>query len=403
MKVLQINSVSGIRSTGRICLKIAQLLEEQGDECKILFGRESAGKEAEKYSWRIGSKYSNILHYLKYVITDDEGSGSYFVTKRTLQRINEYKPDIIHIHNLHGHYINYNVLMDYLTSKDIPVVFSLYDCWMFTGDCTHFDSIGCKKWKAHCEHCPMQIKYPLDEYMIDSSRRNFDNKREKMSRIKKKIISPGSYWLESVVKDSFLKEYPIYTVQSGIDLTRFQAKVTDIKDRYNIDKQIVLLVASQWSKNKGVHYLPEIINRIAGKHQIVVIGQLREDIKLGNQVIHIQRTDSIDEMVAWYSAADVYVNITLQETLGLTNVEALACGTPVVTFDSGGCKECIDESCGIAVKRGDIEALVDAIRKVLEEHPFSKEACRKRSLSFDDKECYKKYLNLYDDLLACSR
>ncbi len=404
MRILLINSVCGIRSTGRICTDIAQILHQNGDECLIVYGREQAGSGSENFSLKIGNFATNVLHYLSYMFNDDDGKGSWLITKRLIRQIEAYKPDIIHLHNIHGHYIHYNALLDYIAKSSIPAVFSLYDCWQFTGNCTHFDYIGCDKWKTQCLYCPAQDKYPLDRYWVDCSARNFQNKRKRLQAIKNKVILPGSYWLEGIVRESFLKDDRIITVQSGLDLTKYCPKESDIKQKYGIaDRNVVLCVASTWSRAKGMHFLAEIAERISDFAALVVIGALPNDaLKALPNIIHIGQTNSIEELTMWYTAADVYLNLTLQETLGLTNVEALACGTPVVTFASGGCTECVDDTCGIVVERDNISAAVDGVRDVIEKHPFTKEACYQKAQKFDKNKLYSKYLEIYRELLSDS-
>ena len=403
MKVLHINAVSGIRSTGRICSETAKLLEQNGDKCMIIYGREKAGKDAEDISKKIGNPFTNVLHYVVYMLSDDEGKGSFFCTKHMLKEIDLFSPDVIHLHNIHGHFVNYNVLFNYLIRKKIPVVYSFYDCWAFTGGCTHFDLIGCEKWKTECKYCPNQSKYPFDKYLFDFSNRIFRNKKNKLLSIDNLIISPGSFWMESLVRQSFLKNCRIATVRSGINLDIFKYTRSDVREKYRINKKLILLVASQWTKNKGIDFITPLCTMIGEKYQVVMIGDIRDrSFSLLNNVINIKQTNSLNEMVEWYSAADVYVNLTMQETLGLTNVEALACGTPVVTFDSGGCKECVDSTCGVVVPRGDIKGIFEGICKVLEDNLFTKKACRIKSLEFDKNECYKKYLTLYHELRKTS-
>ncbi len=401
MRILQINSVCGIRSTGRICTDIADLLQKNGDECLIVFGREAAGINSKNISLKIGNYATNVIHYLNYIFHDDDGKGSWIITKRLVQKIKKYNPDIIHLHNIHGHYINYNVLMDFIAEAKIPAVFSLYDCWQFTGNCAHFDYVGCEKWKNQCANCPIQEKYPLDKYWIDRSAKNFLNKKKRMKRIKNKIILPGSYWLESMVRESFLKDDYIITVQSGLDLAKYRPITSDIKKKHGIEGEtVVLCVASTWSRAKGAHLLLKVADQIKGFARLVVVGALSDEAaKTHANIICIEQTNSIDELCMWYTAADVYLNLTLQETLGLTNVEALACGTPVVTFASGGCTECIDETCGIAVRRDDVDAAIKAVMNIVKNQPFKKEACFAKAAKFDKNLLYTKYLDVYQELL----
>ncbi len=405
MKVLQINSVCGIRSTGRICTDIADMLQKNGDECLIVYGREHAGSNSENISLKIGSYATNVLHYFNFMLHDDDGKGSWLITKRLIRKIKKFKPDIIHLHNIHGHYINYNVLLDYIAESNIPAVFSLYDCWQFTGNCTHFDYIGCEKWKEQCKACPIQDKYPFDRHWIDRSARNFKNKQKHMQKIKNKVILPGSYWLAGIARESFLKDSKIVPLQSGLDLTKYHMKESDIKKQHGLeDRAVVLCVASTWSRAKGVHFLCEVADKLADTATLVVVGALADDaVKTHPNIVHIEQTNSIDELCMWYTAADAYLNLTLQETLGLTNVEALACGTPVVTFASGGCTECVDDTCGIAVKRDDVDAAVKAVKDIVKTYPFTREACLKKANEFDKNKLYTKYLDVYRELLADSK
>ncbi len=400
MKVVLINSVCGIRSTGRICSETAGMLKARGDDCLVFFGRVKAGAGCEEFACKFGNIVTNVFHYFTRMLFDDDGKGSYFVTKRMIRKIKAYDPDVIHIHNLHGHYIHYGLLMDFLAESGIPTVFSFYDCWMFTGNCTHFDYIGCNKWETMCEDCPNQSKYIFDKYWLDASKKNYISKRAAMERIKNKYITPGSYWMEGLVRRSFLKDCDIRTVQSGVDLGKFKPNYTDIRQEYDLkDKHIVLCVASNWTKEKGIDYLPKLADELPDGYKIVVVGNIKsKNFTLPEGVIHIPQTNSLEELTAWYTAADVYVNLTLQETLGLTNIEALACGTPVVTFNSGGSPECVDETCGIVVARGDIQGAARAVENIVTNNLFSSQACCDRAQRFDKNLCYLKYIELYDEI-----
>ena len=177
MRVLMVNSVCGIRSTGRICSETAQMLIDRGDECLVMFGRENLGAGSERFGRKYGNFFTNVLHYLIQMLFDDDGAGSYFVTKKMVRDIKKFAPDIVHLHNIHGHFVNYSLLMKYLAKSNVPVVFSFYDCWMFTGNCCHFDYYGCDKWKTQCKDCPIQNKYPFDKlYMLQHFMNNtFEN------------------------------------------------------------------------------------------------------------------------------------------------------------------------------------------------------------------------------------
>lgn len=401
MKVVLINSVCGIRSTGKICSETAKMLLDRGDDCRVFFGREQMGAGCEKFAKKFGNRFTNILHYFTRILFDDDGKGSFFPTFHMIREIKKFNPDVIHILNLHGHYVNYRLLMNYLAKSKKPVIFSFFDTWMFTGNCTHFDYIGCDKWQTLCKKCPHQSKYPCDKYWLDSATKNYKFKKKCMDKIENKCITPGSYWMESLVRNSFLKECDICTVQSGIDLDKFKVRDSDIRDKFSLaDKFIVLCVASTWTKVKGLDYLNQLANELSQDYKVVVIGKIKpKGYELSSKIIHIKQTNDVVELSKWYSAADVYVNLTLQETLGLTNIEALACGTPVVTFASGGCTECVDDTCGIAVPRGDIFGVINAVEKIKLENPFSKEDCIAKSLKFDKNLCYEKYIKLYEEII----
>lgn len=401
MKVVLINSVCGIRSTGKICSETAQMLIDRGDECLVFFGREQMGAGCEKFARKIGNRLTNVLHYFTRILFDDDGKGSFFPTLRLIRQIKKFNPDIIHILNLHGHYVNYRLLMNYLAKSKKPVMFSFFDTWMFTGNCTHFDYIGCEKWQTLCENCPHQSKYPCDKYWLDNATRNYKFKKKCMEKIENKCITPGSFWMESLVRKSFLGNCDIRAVQSGIDLKKFKISESDIRENYGInDKFIILCVASTWTKVKGLEYLNKLADKLPRDCKVAVIGKIKDErYQLSDNIIHIERTNDVAELSKWYSAADVYVNLTLQETLGLTNIEALACGIPVVTFNSGGCPECVDENCGIAIPRGDIDGIIQAIQKIKKDRPFSAESCVKKSLEFDKNLCYEKYIKIYEELI----
>jgi putative colanic acid biosynthesis glycosyltransferase len=402
MKILQINSVCGIRSTGRICSDIAEVLSDNNIECKIAYGRFSAGVGSEKYAIKVGSGFVTVLHYLISILLNGDGRGSYFSTKILIKKIKEYNPDIIHVHNLHGHYVNYNLLYKFLAELKKPVIFTLHDCWNFTGNCTHFDYCGCEKWKLQCDHCEQHNNNILLKYWVDASTRNYYSKKNSILKLDKIIVVPTSEWLTNIVKQSFLKEREIITIPSGIDLSRFQKINSQVKERYKIrDKKLILGVASSWTKYKGLEYFGKISQMLDENYQIALIGLTKTQAKkMPQNIICIKRTNNIDELNEWYTAADVFVNPTLQETQGLTNIEALACGTPVITFDSGGSPECIDEKCGIVVKRNDLMGLYKAIIYLCNDACISEEACIERSKKYDKQTCYKKYLDLYRRLIS---
>jgi hypothetical protein len=221
MKFLLINSVCGIRSTGRICTDIADSLASQGHQVKIAYGREDVPEKYQKYAVRIGSDLDLKLHALGTRLLDKHGFFSTKATKRFLQWAEEYDPDLLWLHNIHGYYINYPILFDYLKRFEGKVVWTLHDCWTFTGHCSYFDFVGCDKWKSGCNNCLQLHTYPK-AWKIDNSKRNFELKKKYFTAIKDKLILvPVSNWLGGLLKESFLEDCELTTIHNGIDTNTF--------------------------------------------------------------------------------------------------------------------------------------------------------------------------------------
>ncbi len=394
MKVLQINSVCGIGSTGRITVDLYHALKKEGHECLVAYGRNNSSTDMEIL--RIGGFIQVCIHALYSRITDRSGFGSKRATRRLIKKISEYKPDIIHLHNIHGYYINIALLFDYLRDLNIPVVWSLYDCWSFTGHCCHFDYVGCEKWKSGCGRCMQKKEYPATLF-IDNSRNNYKRKRKLITSCKNITIVTPSKWLSGLISSSYLNTCPFVMIPSGIDLDCFKPTPSDFRINNHLNnKFIVLGVSSGFGKFKGSEYFIWLANHLPEKFQLVLIGVTKEQAKnYPEKVLTLPRTNSTSELAGFYSAADVFVNPTLQESQGLTNIEALACGTSVVTFNSGGSPECIDENCGFVVNRGDAKGLLEGIKQACY-YPFSSEACMTRASYFDKKKLNQEYIKLYE-------
>lgn len=397
MKVLQINSVCGVGSTGRITTDLYKVLEEQGHECVIAYGRGNAPKDIK--SIKIGTNLDNYMHVTKTRVFDKHGFGSIKATKEFIKKAIEYDPDVIHLHNIHGYYINIELLFDYIKKTEKPVVWSLYDCWSFTGHCYHFDYIGCDKWKTGCYRCEQKKEYPTS-YFYDSSRENYQRKKNIITSYDRINIVPPTKWLSNLVSDSYLSKFPKEIIPSGIDLGIFKPTQSDLRIKYKLDnKYVVLGVSSGFSKSKGSKYFIELANNLPDEYKLVLIGVKEEQRRLfPENVVMLPRTHNTAELAQFYTLADVFVNPTLQETQGLTNIEALACGTAVVTFNSGGSPECIDSSCGYVVERGDLNGLIEAITKACKV-PFNGNDCIQRARLFDKSKLFKDYIELYKDVL----
>lgn len=403
MKVLQINSVCGYGSTGRIVADLGNAIEEQGDISFIAYGRGKADKRLNTF--RVGSDHEVRMHGIITRITDKHGFGSKIATEKFIREMEIFNADIIHLHNIHGYYINIETLFNYLKDENKPVVWTLHDCWSFTGHCSHFDYVGCERWKTGCYRCPQKHMYP-ESKLIDNSKWNYEKKKDLFTSIKNMVFVTPSCWLYKLVKESFLGEYPVRIINNGINLNAFQpAAFTErlsinMKDKYGCTGKFVILgVASIWEERKGMEYLLELSRRLNDRYRLMIVGITeKQKASLPSNVIGITRTNDIDQLAEIYTMADVFVNPTLEEVLGLTNLEALACGTPVITFKTGGSPECIDESCGRVVEKGDIDGLVRAIQ-IIKENPINQEACVARAQLFNKDDKYLEYLSLYRQML----
>lgn len=398
MKVLQINSVCGIRSTGRICTDIADILKESGDDCRVAYGRESVPENYNDIAVRIGNDADVNSHALMSRVFDNTGRGSKNATRKFLKWVDEYNPDVIHLHNLHGYYINLELLFQYLKKVQKPVVWTLHDCWAFTGHCAHFDLIGCNRWEnGGCYDCPQKKRYPTS-MVFDRSKKNFVEKKQLFLGINDMTIVTPSQWLADLVKRSFLGCYPIQVIHNGIDLNVFKPTYGgNFREKYGLqDKKILLGVASSWGISKGLDVFVELSKRLTNQYKIVLIGTNDAiDAKLPDGILSIHRTNDKYALTQIYTEADVFVNPTRAEVFGLVNIEALACGVPGVTFRSGGSPECYDNTCGVVVEKNDIDAMEREIIQICNSKPFKPEACVRFARNFDMYEKYQNYLKLY--------
>ena len=382
-----INVVCGIRSTGRICTDLATALEAQGHEVKIAYGRENVPEQFQKYAVRIGSDLDVKFHGVKSRLLDGAGFGSKKATGKFIEWVKEYDPDVIHLHNIHGYYINVEVLFNYLKVCGKKIIWTLHDCWAFTGHCVYFDYVGCDEWKTGCEHCPQKSEYPA-RIGPDMSRNNYVKKRELFTGISNMTLVTPSQWLADLISESYMKDYLTKVIHNGVDTDVFKPTESNVKEKYNCQgKKIVLGVAAVWDKRKGLNSFVELSKLLDDSYKIILVGLSKEQIeKLPKNIIGIERTNSVKELAELYTAADVFVNPTLEDNYPTTNLEAIACGTPVVTFDTGGSPESA-EMYGVSVPKKDIDGLVTTIEKV--------RIITKRTTDIDYKNTVQKYIKLY--------
>lgn len=390
-KVLLINVTCGKGSTGKIVTGIYDVLKSHGHECMIAYGRYDA--PAGYNAYRIGSELDVKIHGALSRITDKQGLYSTKATKKFIAKIEEFKPDIVHMHNIHGYYLNYKLLFEYLNKSGVRVLWTLHDCWSLTGHCTHFEFVGCNRYKDECGHC-MQLKEYPKSLLMDNSKANKKLKYSLFSNMNNMQLITPSAWLKDIMLDSFMGKYPISVVPTGIDLDVFKPIDSDLRDKYKLnDKFVILGVANPWRERKGLDEFIKLSKVLSDKYKIVLIGLNDEQKKmLPAEILALGKTDSIKQMAQWYCCADVYINLTLEDTFPTTNIEALACGTPVITYKVGGSAESINEKCGIAVDKCDIDAVVLAIKKI-ENNEIAKEDCIKRGAEYDSKLRYEQYYN----------
>lgn len=375
-------------------MEISKLLTENGIENYILHAQDDADyPQGIAYTGKMNIK----IQAAKARIFGNYGFNSIASTRRLIKNLERIKPDIVHLQNIHSHECNLEILINYLKKEKVKVVWTFHDCWAFTAYCPHFDYIRCNKWIEGCHSCPQYRKKSL---LLDRSKEIYRRKKEIANGMDLTIITPSD-WLSRLVGESFFRNYPRYVINNGIDLNVFYQRENSIKDKYNINGKLVLGVSYKWDKSKGLDVFLQLAKRLGHNYTIMLVGTDRDTEKiLPPEIIAVRRTHSRDELSEIYSAADVFVNPTREDTYPTVNMEAIACGTAVVTFNSGGSPEIIDEDCGIVINCDDIDGLESAIRTVCESSTFKSEIMLKKATEFDRKKCFSKYLTLYNRLLS---
>ena len=408
-RLLQINPVLRTNtSTGRIVQEIGELAIENGWDSYVAYsGGRDGLKPCKSKLIPVGGKADVAFHGLWTRLTDRHGLASWSATRRFIDEIKALKPDIIHIHNIHGYFLNYKILFDFLAQSDIPVVWTVHDCWLYTGHCYHYAAAGCYKWQSLCEDCPQKFEFPAS-YLVDRSRQNFLDKKEAFTSVPNMTIVTVSEWMKNEMSNSFLKNCQFQVIHNGIDLNVFSVQDNEqgVRQRYGLgDKRIILGLASIWSKEKGWDDFMEMSKMLNDNELIVLVGvSEKQQEQLPSNIVGIRRTENVQQLAELYSAADVFVNPTWQDNYPTVNLEAIACGTPVVTYRTGGSVEAITDSTGMIVEQGDVAGLLSAAREIMQRGTqLFKDSCRKFALeNFDKEERYNDYLKLYDKLLKRS-
>lgn len=405
IKILQINTVATYSSTGRIVDGIGSSIIREGWESYIAFGRKN-GKSAS-ITYKIGGYLSTYLHVLETRLLDKHGLGSRLATKQFINWIKEIQPDIIQLHNLHGYYVNLKILFDYLKESNIPVVMSLHDSWNMTGHCTQFEDIKCEKWKTQCYECPQIKIYPKSSF-IDRSFKNHILKKKLFTQITNLNLVTSSKWSAELIKESFLSNYNIDIIPNGVDTSIFKNEINDsLRTNHKLkEKFIILGVAAIWTKNKGFFDFLKISKFLNENEILVMIGLDENQLKnLPSNILGLKRTENIKELANWYSTSDVFFNPTYADTFPTTNLESLACGTPLVTYKTGGSTESVDKTTGFVVEQGNIVMALNSLRKIKSKGKnYYSIACRKKALNqYEKDKQFHEYVKIYKKILSTKK
>ena len=396
MKVLQINTVLNIGSTGRICENIGDVVIKNGGQSYIIYGRNAL--DSKSISIKSGNFFSKLIHLIGTRLFDKHGLYSSLSTKKIIKKIKKIKPEIIHLHNIHGYYINYEILFNFLRDSKTPVVWTLHDCWPYTGHCAYYDFVGCSKWQTECFNCEQTQTYP-SSYFVDRSKKNFKNKYNAFTSLTNLTLVPVSNWLEGELKKSFLKNININVIHNGIDTDVFKPLKQNLG---KAKKPIILGVAGDWIERKGFLDFMKLSTIVENDYSIVMIGLSDKQIKLlPKNIIGIKKTSNVDELKKFYSEALVFFNPTYEDNFPTTNLESLSCGTPVITYDTGGSPEALDEKTGYTVNKGDLNTVFSLIKEIKNKDQKKLSAdCRNRAVEFYNKdEKFKSYYSLYNQIL----
>jgi len=422
MRIAHINVVSSL-STGRIAVQLCRLAARNGHKALLCHSRDHA--PGDVFSYRIGSMLDTYMHLGLARLTDRAGFFSRLATKRLIRQLKLYKPDLIHLHNLHGYYLHLPSLFHYLKEVDIPVVWTLHDCWAYTGHCAYYttaknapplqavkrrgkyETVGCDRWKGGCGQCVLKRSYPAS-WLMDQSARNWNDKRALFCGLKHMVLTTPSEWLKGEVKQSFLKGYPVYALPNGVDLATFrpcadEAFMHDVVRSYGLERtggrRLILSVAAVWDERKGLADLIELAQKLGPEYCVAAVGLDEYQLQAlpPNTVMGVKRTGNVNDLCALYTAADVYLSTSREETMGMTLVEALACGTQVICYDATAMPEIVTENTGEVVPIGDIDVLAAAVRRLCEE-PKSSADCMARAAQYESELRFQAYIQLYENM-----
>ena len=400
LKLLQINVAANWGSHGRIAEEIGLEAMAQGWESYIAYGRYA--NPSKSHVVKIGDLFDHCLHGAQSLLLDRHGLASCGPTKKLIREIEQIKPDLIHLHNIHGFYLNYPILFRYLSTVDIPVVWTLHDCWAFTGHCAWPIHGHCDRFQEQCCHCPLQSKGYPKSFLLDRSRSNFKLKKRYFRSLQDLHLVTVSRWLEQQVRLSFMQDMDIRTIYNGLDTEVFRPSgtpPTSVTDGH----PLVLGVCNAWYDWKGLDDMAALRELLPDDYEVMVVGVNEDQMhRLPEGITCIRRTDSVSQLAEIYSQADVFVNPSKVESFGMTTAEALSCGTPSIVYDTSACPEVVDNLTGRVVPLGDVNALAKAVMEIcsLPGREAMRQACRERAIRlFNRQDRYKEYLQLYNEVL----
>ena len=409
--LLQINPVLRVNtSTGRIMQEIGELAIQNGWESHIAYSRGRDGiTPSQSHLLPIGNKWNVLQHGVMTRLFDRHGLSSTSATRQFIKQIETLRPDIVHIHNIHGYFLNYQILFKFLAESNIPIVWTVHDCWLYTGHCYYYSFAGCDKWQNGCGHCPQKGKFPASLW-LERSHRNYMDKKAAFTSIppERLTIVPVSEWIKNEMQRSFFNGYGFHVIHNGINTEVFNLfDAGAIKNEYHLNGKYILLgVASIWSREKGLDDFIELSGMLKDNERIVLVGvDTKRQKHLPRNIIGITRTENVHQLAELYSAADVFVNPTWQDNYPTVNMEAIACGTPVVTYRTGGSIEAVTSETGFIVEQGDVEGLLKAVRIIEQRGKASYvKPCRSHALAYFKKEDrYAEYIHLYNRLADSNR
>ena len=395
-KIVSLN-LGNFGSTGRIAKGIIELSKKEGCDTYFAYPDNRFNVPAQSGDIRVSSDIVRRINERASYYTGYIGCFSFFTTYRLIRKLKKIKPDILHLHNIHNSYVNHPMLFRYIKKHNVKTVWTLHDCWAFTGQCPHFTLEGCEKWKNGCYGCSLYKQYPATCY--DNTKKMWKLKKKWFTGVENMTLVTPSLWLSKLVKQSFLKEYPVRVINNGIDLSVFKPTESDFRKKYSLeDKFVILGIAFDWGIRKGLDVFLKLAGMLGDEFAIVLVGTTDEiDKQLPDNIISVHRTSDQKELAEIYTACDVFVNPTREENFPTVNIEALACGTPVITFNTGGSVEIPDETCGAVVECEDVNGLFDKIHE-FKTKPKSEEKCLLRAQMFDKDLNYEKYIALYKEI-----